>query len=91
LGRPIECEGAAARDDSADERDRAGRGRDELAGDQDQAAADREQAAVERAQHGRDGVPNWILGQARRRMQAVRGRRGPEARPPTRWDRPLRS
>jgi hypothetical protein len=44
------------------------------------AAADREQALVERAQHGRDPASDWILGQARRRLQAVRGRAQATAR-----------
>jgi hypothetical protein len=44
------------------------------------AAGNREQAAVERALHARDTAPDWVLGQAHRRVQAVRGRAQQTAR-----------
>ena len=69
---------ATTREFAAERRDRAADRRERPA-DAGQVAR-YEQAALERAQHGRDTAPDWILGRARRRMRAVRGRAQATAR-----------
>lgn len=65
---------------AAGDRDLSSRDRAAAAQDRSRAAADREQAVVERAQHDGEAAPDWVLGQAHRRVQAVRGRAQETAR-----------